>query len=308
MPGTAITQIPEHYPIEFSTMWEMLTQQKESKLRNSVTIDSKILGKAKKYNQMGEVEFSPVNFRAQQTQPTDVPLADRWIRPYPHDVTNRFDEWDDDFLGRIVLPTSDLIQAHTSAYGRLLDQTILNASVGNAYTGEQGLTPVALPASQRIVVDYDFSGTPTGTPTQITIDKLIAGKGLFGTNEVDEDDPLTLFYNQHAMNILLLEARVTNRDFAAFQALMDGTVKYFLGMNWVKTEKLPVDSNGYRNLVIVSKSGVCLATSEKVTHMDILPLYSHALQVRSVTAVGAVRKEEKKVVVIEADETAALPS
>lgn len=310
MAGTAMTQIPEHYPIEYATNWEMLAQQKESRLRNSVTIDSEILGKSKKYNQMGEVEFSPVNARAQETQPTDVPLEDRWIRPYPHDVTNRFDEWDEKFLGKIVLPKSELVMAHGSAYGRLIDQTIIDAAVGVAYTGEIGITPVSLPASQILVADYDIAdpGTPTGTPTQISIDKLIAAKGLFGTNEVDEDDPITFWYNQHAMNILLLEAKVTSRDFAAFQALMDGTIKYFLGMNWVRTEKLPLNSSGYRQLVVASKSGLTLATTEKTTHMDILPTKSHALQVRSVTAVGAVRKEEKKVVVIECDETAALPS
>lgn len=306
--GFAMKEIPNHFPTEFSTSWDLLTQQKMSQLREIVTVDTEVMGKEKKYNQIGSVEFQQVTARARQTVVTDVPLGDRWLRPFPYDVSNVFDEYDDKFLGKIVLPTSRLTQAHAAGYNRLCDRVLIDAISGNAYTGTQGVTPVALPASQKIVVDFDMSGTPTGTPTQITLEKLIGGKGLFGTNKVDKSDPLTFIYNQQALNVLLLEAKTTNNDYAAVKALVNGEIDYFLGMKWVRSdEDLPITGN-VRSLFIVAKSGIVFAPSEKETYMDVLPTQSHALQIRSVCAMGATRMEEVKVVEILCDESAALPA
>lgn len=304
MPSVALKQIPEHFVTEFATNWDFLAQQKENKLRESVTVVPDIQGDEERFNQMGDQEMQRIGGRAQDTQTSDVPLDQRWLRVAPYDVANIFDRWDEQFLGRVVLPDSEVIQSHSFAYNRLLDDTVIAAALGIAYRGPDGITPVSLPAGQQVAVDFKGPGV-TPANTQLTLPKLIEAKGLFGINEVDESDMLTLFYNQKALNAMLYSNQLTSSDYAAVKALIDGSIDYFMGMKWVRTERLPVTGT-IRSCVVVAKSGIKLAPGNKINYIDILPTRSHALQIRSEAAVGAVRMEEVKVVEVLCDESAAI--
>jgi hypothetical protein len=197
-----------------------------------------------------------------------------------------------------------VMQSHSFAYNRLLDDTVIATALGTSYSGPDGITANTLPAGQQVAVDFKGPGV-TPANTQLSLAKLIEGKGLFGINEIDEDDLLTLYYNQEALNAMLYTVEVTSEDYAAVKALIAGTVDMFMGMKWVRTQRLPVTGT-IRSLVIVAKSGIRLAPGNKINHIDILPQYSHALQIRSEAAVGGVRMEEEKVVEILCDESAAI--
>ena len=79
----AMSQIPQHFTTEFDANWTHLAQQKLSKAREYVMVDS-VEGKEKTYNQMGAIDFQQVTTRAGETRITDTPLAKRWIRPLPY--------------------------------------------------------------------------------------------------------------------------------------------------------------------------------------------------------------------------------
>lgn len=305
MPATALRQVPEHYVTEFSSVWDFLTQQRETYLRESVTIVEDLDGDEKRFNQMGQQEMQRIGARAQKTQNQDVPLDQRWLRVAPYDVSNVFDRWDEKFLGRVVLPDSEVMQSHVFAYNRLIDDVVIATSLGVAYSGPDGITSNSLPASQQVAVDFKGPGV-TPANTQLTLPKLISAKGIFGRNEVDPMDKLTLFYNQQALDAMLYDPSIiASSDYAAVKALVDGSIDYFMGMKWVKTERLPVASN-VRSLVVVAKSGIRVAPGTKINHIDILPEHSHALQIRSEASIGGTRMEELKVVEILCDETAAI--
>ena len=135
--------IPSHFVTEYATNWEHLAQQKMAKTRECVMVDT-VNGKEKKYNQMAPSEMDAVTIRAGDTRISDTDLPARWLRPYPLDKAFLFDEWDETFLGQVVLPQSESIQNHAMAYNRSVDRTVISAALNVAYTGEIGVDPVPL--------------------------------------------------------------------------------------------------------------------------------------------------------------------
>lgn len=299
----AITQIPEFFPIEFGTNWEHLCQQKITKLRETVVID-KVNGKEKTGNQIDTSEFDPVNIRAGDTRISDLNLEKRWLRPYPHDKANLLDEWDNEYLGEVALPTSEVIQSHAMGYARSLDKAIVRAAVGMAYTGETGVTPVALPGTQKVAVNYVESGSVANSG--LTIAKLRAVKFIFDDNDVDEEEVKVIAYSAKQLQDLLRTTEVTNSDYAAVKALVDGEVNTFMGFTFkrVKKDFFEYDANtDIRKIVAYVRSGIHLSDSGRQVHVDIRPDKSHALQIRSKASIGAARWDEKKVVEIACDES-----
>lgn len=301
----AMTQIPEHFKTEFDTNWSMLVQQRTSKLKDRVIVD-KVVGKEKSYNQLGATSFTRVTTRAGATRITDTPTAKRWLRPYPHDKADLIDEMDAEYLGDIILPTSELMQAHDMAYGRLLDQTIVDAALGTAYTGETGVTAVTFPAAQEVAVNYVASGNAANSG--LTVEKLLQAKYLFDDANVPEEDPKFVAVSAKQIQDLLNQTKVTSADYNTIRALAAGEVNSFMGFTFIRVDKsfFPyVSGTDVRKICAWARSGIVLSDSGKKGHLDILPDRSHAIQIRSVASVGATRKEEAKVVGIFCDESPA---
>jgi hypothetical protein len=298
---SAITQIPEHYTTQFDTNWKHLVQQKTSKLREYVTVDS-IQGKEKSYNQLAEAAMQLITSRSGETRISDQATAKRWIRPKAYDTAKLFDEFDEQLLGEVVLPTSPVVQSHAAAYARTCDSLIIDALGGTAYTGESGTTATALPAGQKVAVNYVESGAAANSG--LTIAKLRAAKFILDSNDVDEEEERIIVVSAKQLQDLLREDRVTSADYNSIKALVDGTVNTFMGFKFRRTQLLPlVSATDVRSVYVYVKSGVILAERGLKTHMDIRTDLSHSLQVRSVASLGATRSEEKKVVEIACDES-----
>jgi hypothetical protein len=293
---SATTQIPQFFPTEFSTNWNHLVQQKLSKLREYLSIDS-IRGKEKKYNQIAAVEMTQITSRAATTNVTDTAMAHRWIRPLQYEKADLLDEWDSELLGEIALPQSELIQNHAMAYARAIDKIALAAAVGNAATGATGSTNTALPSGQKVAVNYVESGTAANSG--LTIAKLRRAKFILDDNQVDEDDQRIIVVSAAQLQDLLRTNETTSADFNTVRALVSGQLDTFMGFKFRVVDKSFFAVNaGVRNVVVYAKSGLKLADSGRKVHVDIRPDRSHSLQLRTVASLGAVRMEEAKVVEI----------
>ena len=298
----ANSTIPDFFPTEFSTNWDHLVQQKQSRLKEFVTLDT-IKGKEKSYNQLAATSMRLITSRAAATSAQDTATAKRWIREQGYDAVDLLDEFDDDLLGSIALPSSPMIQNHAQAYMRTCDQVIIDALGGTAYTGATGTTATIFDANQAIAVNF----VPTGAPANsgLTLAKVIAAKSLFGTNDVDEDEELIFVYSQKQLDDLLNNvAEVKSSDYANVKALVEGKIDMWMGFKWRRSQRLPkVVATDVRTCYAYAKSGVILSDSGRQVYTDILPTQNHALQIRSVARLGAVRKEETKVVSIACDES-----
>lgn len=298
MANNVLTAIPNHFTTQFDANWKHLVQQKNSRLREYVTLDS-IQGKEKSYNQLDIATMSEILDRSVTTRINDQTMAKRWVRTREYDTAKLVDEWDEAKLGEVVLPTSPIVQAHGAAYARTCDSVIISALGGNAATGTVGDTNVALPASQKVAVNFVETGTAANSG--LTIAKLRRAKFILDANEVDEEEERIIVVSARQLQDLLRTTEVTNADYNTVRALVDGNVNTFMGFKFRRTQLLGLTST-VRSCFAYVKSGVVLAERGLKTYMDIRTDLSHSLQIRSVASLGAVRMEEKKVVEIACDE------
>ena len=293
-----LTNVPDHFTTQFDSNWKHLVQQKNSKLKEYVTIDS-IEGKEKSYNQIDATSMTQITDRSKDTRISDQAMAKRWIRPQQYDCAKLVDEWDEQLLGEVVLPTSPIIQSHAQAYARTCDSIIIGALGGTAYTGTTGTTATALPAAQKVAVNFVESGTAANSG--LTIAKLRAAKFLFDSNEIDEEEERIMVVSAKQLQDLLRTIEVTSQDYNSVRALVDGALNTFMGFKFRRSQLLGKVST-VRSCYAYVKSGVILAERGLKTHMDVRTDLSHSLQIRSVASLAAVRMEEKKVVEIACDE------
>ena len=300
----AMKDIPAHFVTEYATNWEHLCQQKMSRTRECVTVDV-VHGKEKKYNQFDTTEMDPVTVRAGDTRISDTNLPARWLRPYPLDKAYLFDEWDEDFLGEVVLPQSESIANHGFAYNRAVDRTVIKAALNVAYTGEIGVDATPLPAGQTIAVNFVETGAP-GANLGLTIGKLRQAKFMLDNADVDDEDPRYLAITAKSLQDLLRTTEVTSHDYNTVKALTDGKVDTFLGFTFrrISNKIMPLDAiNDIRTCVAWAKSGIKITDSGKEVQIDRRPDKSNALQIRTVALLGGTRMEEVKVVAILCDES-----
>ncbi|NBW08654.1 MAG: hypothetical protein EBR82_11575 [Caulobacteraceae bacterium] len=299
---SAISQIPQYFTTEFTSNWEHLLQQKVSKLREYVSVES-VRGKEKTFNQLAAVEMTKITNRASDTNISDVTLAKRWLRPYPYEHATLFDEWDAEYLGEVSLPQSETVSNHAMAYMRTCDKVIIDAALGTAYTGETGVTPTSLPSGQKVAVDYVETGSAANSG--LTIAKLRQAAYLLNDAEVDDSDPRVIVVSAKQIQDLLRTTEVTSADYNSVKALVQGQLDTFMGFKFrrVASSLLPYNANtGVRTCFAYVRSGVKLADAGRKVHVDIRADKSHALQIRTVASLGATRMEEKKVVEVAADE------
>jgi hypothetical protein len=300
---SAIVQIPEYFTTEFTSNWEHLLQQKISKLREYVSVES-VRGKEKTFNQMAPVEMTKITSRAADTNISDTALAKRWLRPFPYEHATLFDEWDAEYLGEVSLPQSETIQNHAMAYMRTCDKTIIDAALGTAFTGETGVTPTSLPSGQEVDVDYVETGSAANSG--LTVAKLRQASFLLTNSEVDDSDPRILVVSAKQIQDLLRTTEITSADFNTVKALVNGDIDTFMGFKFrrVASNLLPFNgSTDVRTCFAYVKSGVKLADAGRKVHVDIRPDKSHALQIRTVASLGGTRTQEEKVVSIACDES-----
>ena len=297
---SALSQIPEHFVTEFANNWDFLVQQKTDRLKSLCLVD-RVKGKEKSYNQLGVIEMARVTSRSGETRFTDTPLYKRWLRPLPYDLATLFDEWDSEFLGEIVLPTSETVQGHGMAYGRACDDVIIAAATADAYTGETGTATTALPSGQLVAVNYVESGSAANSG--MTIGKLRAAKYILDGNEVDPDEDRFIALSAKQVQDLLRSTEVTSDDYNTVKALVDGKIDTFMGFKFVRTQRLALSSGDIRTCFAWVKSGLRFSDAGRTTRMDVRADRSHSLQIRTTAALGATRTEEKKVVNIACDES-----
>lgn len=296
--NNVLTNIPNHYTTQFDANWRHLVQQKNSRLREYVTLDS-INGKEKSYNTIDTAVMALINDRSGSTRISDQAMAKRWIRPQQYDTAKLIDEWDEQLLGEVVLPTSPIVQAHGAAYARTCDSVIISALGGAAFTGTTGTTSTALPAGQKVAVNYVETGTAANSG--LTIAKLRRAKFILDANEVDEEEERIIVVSAKQLQDLLRTTEVTSADYNTVRALVDGSLNTFMGFKFRRTQLLGLTST-VRSCYAYVKSGIVLAERGLKTHMDVRTDLSHSLQIRSVASLGATRMEEKKVVEIACDE------
>lgn len=302
MPGQILTSLPSHFETQFSDNWEFLLQQPGAQLIDKVR-HKPVKGKERRISQLGPISMRPVVTRNGRTIPQDSPMAARWLRVRGFDAVTWIDEWDQDSLGELPAPQSESVQQHATAAKRTQDQIIIDAMVGDAYVGDDGTDAVAVPAGQKVAVNYVRTGSTVNSG--LTLAKILRAKSIMDTAQVPKEGRYLVISSTQMTDLLADVDQVSNSRYSDVKALVDGEVTRIAGFTIVESEQLPLDtSTDIRTCVAFQRDGIVYGDSQMPkARIDILPTQSHTIQIRTTMVGGATRTEEERVVLVYTDQS-----
>jgi len=277
---------------------EHLLQQKGSRLRPFVRVETQN-AEFEYYDRIGSVDAVEVTSRHSDTPLISTPHDRRQVSLRDFDWADMIDRTDR--IRLLIDPASPYAQNAAWALGRKMDDIIIDAAFGTAYTGKTGSSSVTFPSADQIAVDYVETGSAANSG--LTIGKLREAKRLLDSNEVDPSDPRFVVVTSKQINDLLQTTEVTSSDYNSVKALVQGDINTFMGFNFIRTERVGTDSSSYRRVIAYAKSGLLLAVGADV-QVDIGPRRDkrNATQVYCSASFGATRMEEGKVIEIKCSE------
>ena len=297
----------------FSANVMHLSQQSESRLvqycRNE-TQDSE----SKFYDRIGKSKAKKKAGRHADIQYSDIPHSRRMVTMedvYDADLVDQEDK-----IRVIMNVESEYAQALASSIAREQEEIIIDAALGNAYSGKKGTTAVALPNSQKVGCSSDatnFTGLSVVTLRQV--------RKKFKQNEsIKKGEKIIFAMAAQQADDLLGSTSVTSSDYNTVKSLVDGEVDTFMGFKFVETELLPFLSaditafnpvtgevtggavtmtaaESRRCFAFTANRGLLCAKGREVKgRISELPKKHYAHQVYAALSTGATRMEEEQVV------------
>lgn len=284
---------------QFKSAVDLKLQQAGSKLRPYVMEES-VTGDTAWFEQIGPTEAQDVTSRH-----GDSPLVST-----PHDrrkCTLQDKEWGDliDRLDRVktlIDPTNPYTMNASMAMGRAIDDIILTAANGTAYSGHTGATSNSLAAANKVAINYVESGSAANSG--LTVGKLRRAKEIMDDDEVPTDDR-HIAVTAKQVHDLLTDPEVTSADYNVVRALVNGEINNYLGFEFhrISSSLVPI-STTTRQCLAWHREGIKLGVGQ-----DIMTRVAERADKRFswyaylCMSFGAVRLQEEYVVQISCDES-----
>lgn len=275
-----------------------LVQQRGSKLRSYVRQES-VTGKNAFFDQIGSTAARVRTTRHADTPRMDTPHARRRVSLVDYDWADLIDN--EDKVRMLINPASEYATAAMWAMGRSIDDAIIAAFGGTAYTGSDGSTSTAFDTGMIVDVQTVWPGV-SAADTGLNLMKLIEARKLLGANDVDPDEEVFAAVNARQISSLLKDERVVSGDYNSALPLVSGMVSKVGGVTLIPCNRIGVDANSDDKVPFWTRSGMLLALGQdmttRITERDDK---NYATQVFCSMTIGATRMEEKRVGYIECD-------
>jgi len=282
------SQVTTAFVQQYSANVQMLSQQMGSLLRDKVRVES-ITGKNAFLDQVGSVTAVEKTSRHSDTPQIDTPHARRRISLSDYEFADLIDQ--NDKVRLLIDPTSSYAQAAAMAMGRAIDDVIISAALGTAYTGETGSTSTA----NANTIAHGSGG--------LTVAKLRTAKQTLDLSDVDPSIPRHIIVSPRQISDLLNITEVTSADFNTVKALANGEINTYLGFNFIVSNRLALSSTT-RSCIAFAQDGIALGIGKDVNaRIDERADKSYATQVYYCMSIGATRMEEDKVVEVQCTES-----
>lgn len=290
-------QFPNAFVKQYEDNLIMLAQQRGSRLRGLVRNKS-VTGKSHHFDRLAPTTAYEVVSRHSDTQYVDSKHSRRQVTMKNWAWADLIDEEDE--VRALIRPDSEYAINGAHAMGRAMDDRIIAALTGNAVAVDSSDTNsnVALPSGQ--IIDEDFNTANSN----LIVEKLIEAKRILMANDLDlRSEKLIMIHNASAHSSLLNESQLQSSDFGK-PHLVDGMISYYMGFNFVHTERLLGTADGTDTdpvkCVAFAGSGVGFAIAKDLTtRMSELPEKNYATQVHVKAIFGATRIEDEKVVEVQ---------
>lgn len=294
-------QITTAFVEQYSANVQMLVQQMGSRLRGSVDVES-VTGKNAFFEQIGSTAARKRTSRHADTPRMDTPHARRRVSLADFDWADLID--DEDKVRMLIDPTSPYARAGAAAMGRAMDDEIIAAADGTAYTGVDGSTSTAFDTAMIVDVQTRWPGV-SAADYGLNVAKLIEAGKLLTANEVDPDEDRFLAVNARQVSSILKDEKLASHDYNALKPLVDGKITRYGGFTMIPTERIGTDANSDDKVLFWVRSGLKLAVGrEMTTKISERADKNYSTQVFLAMSIGATRMEEEKVGYIECDPSA----
>ena len=302
-------QIPVAFVDQFKANILSLSQQKQSKLRGVCRMES-VTGDTMYVERIGPKDAQLRGARHGETPISDAEHTRRKLSMadyiVPADIIDKPDK-----LKLLIDPQAVYTQNQVFSLKRAVDDVIITAIFGAAYSGHTGATTVnfydvgesRLVESSGVIVTAgsDFSNT---AETPLTIAKLLTCKQLLDDAEIDEERQRYFLTNPYNLNQLLNTTEVKSADYNTVKALAQGNVDTFMGFKFIKSTRLPADdtdTGATKSAAFVQDAIVLAVAEEPSVSVSVRNDLCDSIQVFSTLSIGATRVEGPAVVGITLD-------
>lgn len=270
---------------QFGSTLEMLVQQKGSRLRNCVRVES-VTGEEAYFDQLSSTTAVQKVSRNSDTPLVKSDFARRRVSMVDWEWADLIDK--EDKLKMLIDPDSTIAQNAANALGRSIDQAIIDAFSGSAYTGKAGGTTTSFTAGNQVAA----------ASANLTLAKLISAKVKLDAGNVDPDEPRYIAVTASQIGALLNTTVVTSADYNTVKALVSGEINSFVGFEFKMTQLLTLSSTT-RTCLAWAKSGMLLALGSDIkTEITRRADKSYSTQIYASMSIGSTRMQEAKCVEI----------
>lgn len=298
-------QIPVAFVDQFKANILLLSQQKQSRLRGCCRMES-VVGDTLFVERIDATAAQPLVTRHADTPLISTPHSRRKLTMGDYNWADLIDNVDK--LKMLIDPQSTYAQNATYAFNRSIDDVIITALGGPAYSGHTGGTTVnnydvgecRLIASTGDVVAAGSNHTDVAA-TGLSISKLLTCKQLLDDAEIDPDRQRYFTCNPYNINQLLNTTEVKSADYNTVKALAQGQIDTFMGFKFIMNTRLPADGTdtGATNSYAFAQDAIVLAVSEEPkVRIDERADKNYSTQVYVEMSLGATRVEGPAVVEI----------
>lgn len=287
--------VTTHFVQQYTTNVQLLSQQINSRLRNSVTT-AQYTGKAGVVvDQFAATVATKRTTRYPTLTPADTQTDRRWVYPSDYDWNDLIDSVDK--LRMLIDPQSSYVKDGTAAICRAMDDEIIAGYFGTAKTGSDGATSTVFLAANQVSASEGASSA-----TGMNVEKLKAGIQLLLTNEAwdpSSGDRITCVINAKQNRNLMDEVQVINADYNGDKATVnDGFVMSWGKVDFIHSERLPLNGSSQTRCPFYVKRAMHLGLWNDIS-TDVSQRKDYAglpYQVYIYATFGSTRVEEKAIV------------
>jgi hypothetical protein len=280
------TQITAAFVQQYKNALLVLAQQKGSRLRPCVRVET-VNGTSAYFDRLGATAAVARTTRHGDTPLIDTPHSRRKVSLTPYEWADLIDNADR--VRMLIEPANAYAENAANAMGRTMDDVLIAAASGTAYTGVDGS------GTQAITLQV------AAAATNLTLAKLLSAKELLDEGDVDTEDRY-IAVSPNMITALLGTTEIKSSDYNTVKALAMGQVDSFLGFKFILTNRLAANATADGKLALAwQKRGLLLAIGADIkTEIGPRADKSYSTQVYVSMDLGATRIEDAAVVEIDA--------
>lgn len=289
--------VTTHYVQQYTTNVQLLSQQRASRFRNSVTIGQYTGKQGVPVDQFAPTVATKRTTRYPSLTPADTQADRRWVFPSDYDWNDLIDNIDK--LRLLIDPQSSYVTNGTSAMTRAMDDEIIASFFAVAKTGVDSSVSTSFPSAQQVSASEGASAA-----TGMNVEKLKASIQLLLAAEAwdpSSGDRITCSISAKQNRNLMDEIQVINADYNGEKAVVnDGFVMSWGKVDFIHSERLPLNGSSQTRCPVWVKAGMHLGLWQDIS-ADVSQrkdLGGLPWQVYLYGTFGGTRLEEKKVVEI----------